>query len=133
GLTGRGGAGRRREGATLDTDKAFAGSIPALYQRLLGPLLFEPYAADLAARLADMTEGRALETAAGTGVLTRALLARLPEAVAVVATDLNQAMLDHAATLPAPRPVERRQADACALPFPDATFDAVACQFGVMF
>ncbi|MBX6320954.1 MAG: methyltransferase domain-containing protein [Rhodospirillaceae bacterium] len=115
------------------TDKVVAGSIPALYQRHLAPLLFGPYAEDLAAHLADMAAGRVLETAAGTGVLTRTLLAHLPEAVEVVATDLNAAMLEHAGTLPASRAVERRQADACALPFSAATFDAVACQFGVMF
>ncbi|AWK87962.1 class I SAM-dependent methyltransferase [Azospirillum thermophilum] len=115
-----------------EADKAFAGSIPALYDRYLGPFLFEPYALDLAGRLAGF-EGRLLETAAGTGVLTRALAHALPPGVAITATDLNQPMLDHAAQrLDAPQ-VAWRQADALTLPFESASFDAVVCQFGAMF
>ncbi|TMJ23258.1 MAG: SAM-dependent methyltransferase, partial [Alphaproteobacteria bacterium] len=79
-------------------DAVFAGSIPALYDRHLGPLLFEPYARDLARRVAALRPGRVLETAAGTGIVTAALAGELPPAVALVATDLNQAMVDHAAT-----------------------------------
>ena len=115
------------------TDSVFAGSVPTLYDRYLGPLLFEPFAADLAGRLTDLREGRLLEVAAGTGVVTRALLQALPESVEIVATDLNQAMLDVAtARIRAPN-VTFRQADALALPFGDASFDAVVCQFGAMF
>jgi len=114
-------------------DAVFAGSIPALYDRHLGPLLFEPYARDLARRVAALRPGRVLETAAGTGIVTAALAEGLPPAVALVATDLNQAMVDHAATKPALKRVELRQADALKLPFDNASFDVVACQFGVMF
>jgi SAM-dependent methyltransferase len=115
-------------------DSVFAGSIPALYDRHLGPALFEPYAHDLARRLAgSLSEGSVLETAAGTGRVTRAQAAALPASVAITATDLNQPMLDFAAAQPIARPVFWRQADALALPFAEATFDAVICQFGVMF
>ncbi|HEV2747092.1 MAG TPA: class I SAM-dependent methyltransferase [Allosphingosinicella sp.] len=114
------------------TDAVFAGSIPALYDRHLGPLLFEPYAADLARRTAALRPADLLETAAGTGIVTAALAAALPDA-RIVATDLNQAMLDVAAARIASPRVSFRQADAQALPFPDGTFDAVVCQFGVMF
>jgi SAM-dependent methyltransferase len=113
-------------------DTAFAGAIPQLYDRGLGPTLFAPYAADLAARLGDLGRGRLLETAAGTGIVTAALAAHLPH-VDIVATDLNQPMLDHAATKPGLGRVQFRQADALGLPFDDETFDAVVCQFGVMF
>lgn len=116
-----------------NNDKVFAGSIPELYEVHLVPLLFEPYAADLAKRLGPLPLSRVLEVAAGTGVVTRALAAALPESVAVVATDLNQAMLDRAAAVGVARPVEWRQADAMRLPFADESFDAVVCQFGVMF
>jgi SAM-dependent methyltransferase len=116
-----------------DIDTIFNGSIPRLYETHLVPLIFEPYAADLAQRLAAKPPARVLEIAAGTGVVTRALSAALPESVAVVATDLNQPMLDEAAALGTARPVEWRRADAMQLPFQDATFDAVVCQFGVMF
>lgn len=116
-----------------DTDKVFAGSIPKLYDTYLVPLIFEPYAADLADRLRSRSLARVLEIAAGTGVVTRALASALPDSVSIVATDLNQAMLDHASAVGTIRAVEWRQADAMQLPFPDGTFDAVVCQFGVMF
>jgi ubiquinone/menaquinone biosynthesis C-methylase UbiE len=115
------------------TDKTFAGSIPEIYERLMVPLIFEPYALDLASRLARTAPMDILETAAGTGVLTRAMLPLLAPAARIVATDLNQAMLDHASTRLKDDRVAWRQADALALPFADQSFDAVACQFGAMF
>lgn len=115
-----------------DVDKAFAGAIPALYDRYLGPLLFEPYAGDMARRLAGI-EGRILETAAGTGIVTRALVQTLPASVELVATDLNQPMLDHAAQKLEASQVIWRQANALSLPFESDGFDALVCQFGVMF
>ena len=116
-----------------DTDKVFTGSIPRLYEAHLVPLIFEPYAADLVDRVASQSLARVLEIAAGTGVVTRKLASVLPESVSIVATDLNQAMLDLASEVGTKRPVEWRQADAMQLPFEDSVFDAVVCQFGVMF
>jgi SAM-dependent methyltransferase len=116
-----------------DADKVFAGSIPRLYDTHLVPLIFEPYAADLASRVAQRSASRVLEIAAGTGVVTRKLASLLPASVSIVATDLNQPMLDLAAEVGTRRPVEWRQADAMKLPFDDASFDIVVCQFGVMF
>jgi len=116
-----------------DTDKVFTGSIPKLYDTYLVPLIFEPYAADLVNRLVSKSLSRVLEIAAGTGVVTRALASTLPESVSIVATDLNQAMLDQASVTGTKRTIEWRQADAMQLPFGDGTFDAVVCQFGVMF
>lgn len=113
-------------------DAAFTGSVPALYEKHLVPLIFEGYAADLTRRLAARRPGRVLELAAGTGVVTRMLSEALPDA-AIVATDLNQAMLDQAAAIGTAHKVEWRQADAQKLPFADASFDAIACQYGVMF
>src|SRR3569833_3200857 len=114
-------------------DKTFSGSIPKLYETYLVPLIFKPYAADLAKRLALYSPSHVLEVAAGTGALTRQLAKMLPDNCSIVATDLNQSMLDMAAAIGANRPVLWRQADAMQLPFPDASFDAVACQFGAMF
>ena len=54
-----------------DTDKVFTGSIPKLYEEYLVPLIFEPYAVDLANRVASRSPARVLEIAAGTGVVTR--------------------------------------------------------------
>jgi len=116
------------------TDRLFAGSIPEIYDRFLVPLIFEPYALDLAERLARTETRHVLETAAGTGVLTRAIASRLPAQASIVATDLNEPMLKHAAAQQSQdRRIAWRQADAQALPFEGQGFDAVACQFGVMF
>jgi ubiquinone/menaquinone biosynthesis C-methylase UbiE len=117
--------------ATSDT--VFAGSIPATYDRYLGPMLFAPYAKDMADRLAGLRSGAVLETAAGSGIVTQALAAALPATVELVATDLNPAMVDFARAKPGLERVTFRQADALALPFADASFDRVVCQFGVMF
>jgi len=117
----------------MKSDKTFAGSIPRLYEEYLVPLIFQPYAYDLANRLASRTLSRVLEIAAGTGVVTRRLASTLPVSVSIVATDLNQPMLDMAAEVGTSRPVEWRAADAMQLPFDDGEFDAVVCQFGVMF
>jgi SAM-dependent methyltransferase len=118
---------------TPESDKAFTGSIPGLYEEYLVPLIFEPYAADLVNRLASKSPGRVLEIAAGTGVVTRKLASALAESASIVATDLSQAMLDLGSAVGTERPVEWRQADAMQLPFSDLAFDAVVCQFGVMF
>jgi SAM-dependent methyltransferase len=116
-----------------DIDKRFTGSVPKVYGTFLVPLIFEPYAADLQARISSIRPSRILEIAAGTGVVTRALAATARPDASIVATDLNQAMLDEAAATGTARPVEWQRADAMALPFADNEFDAVACQFGVMF
>ena len=114
-------------------DNHFSRYIPGLYETYMVPMFFEPYAEDIASRIASKSPKRILEIAAGTGVVTRALASTLPRDTAIVATDLNQPMLDRAAELGTARPVEWRQADAMELPFDDESFDAVVCQFGVMF
>lgn len=114
------------------TDTVFAGSIPGLYDRYLGPLLFEPYAEEVARCAAELAPARILETAAGTGIVTEALHRALPDAE-IVATDLNPAMLHVAEQRIASDKVSFRQADALDLPFDDGSFDLVVCQFGVMF
>jgi SAM-dependent methyltransferase len=117
-----------------DPNARFVGSIPENYDRYLGPVLFEPYARDLAARLQVGDGGRVLELACGTGIATRRLRERMPASARLVATDLNEPMLEIAKRRIGGAPgVEWRQADACALPFPPASFDAVVCQFGLMF
>jgi SAM-dependent methyltransferase len=115
-----------------ETDLAFVGSVPELYDRYMGPMLFEPYALDMGRRLHGF-EGALLETAAGTGRVTRAIAAAVGPGATIVATDLNEPMLQVAAEAVGAANVSWRQADALALPFADASFDAVVCQFGVMF
>jgi len=113
-------------------DSSFAGSIPGLYERYLVPLLFQPYADEVARRVAEWKPSRVLETAAGTGVVAAAMHAAAPDAD-IVATDLNQAMLDVAADHIRSGKVRFQEADALDLPFDDGSFDLVVCQFGVMF
>ncbi len=111
-------------------DGLWAGSMPEAYERWLAPTVFRPFAVDLARRASTRSPKRVLELAAGTGVLTRELVAALPEA-AVMATDLNAAMVGFGRRrVPG---ATWRQADAMDLPFGPAEFDLVACQFGVMF
>jgi ubiquinone/menaquinone biosynthesis C-methylase UbiE len=113
-------------------DAHFAGSIPSTYDELLGPLMFAPYGEDLAARVASFGAKTVLEVASGTGVVTRALDSALPASVRIVATDLNEGMLEVARRSPSAR-VKWQHADAQRLPFGDSEFDAVVCQFGYMF
>jgi ubiquinone/menaquinone biosynthesis C-methylase UbiE len=116
------------------SDKLFAGSIPENYDRLMVPLIFEPYAEDMAQRAAALSPAAVLETAAGSGVVARALAPRLAGWAKYIITDLNQPMLDYAASRQPPDiRIKWRQADALALPFDESTFDLVCCQFGAMF
>jgi SAM-dependent methyltransferase len=104
--------------------------MPEVYERNLGPALFEPFATYLAELTAAISPRHVLELAAGTGIATAALIRALP-AAHITATDLNPAMVAWAA--------ERvggatwLQADAQRLDLPDAGFDVVVSQFGVMF
>ena len=112
--------GSQEEGPTVTSDSIFSGSVPATYDRYLVPLLFEVCAEELAERVASHAPARVLETAAGTGALTRALARRLPPCTTLVATDLNQPMLDHAGTRQAAgQRIFWQQADALDLPFDD--------------
>jgi SAM-dependent methyltransferase len=117
----------------LAGDTMFTGAVPQIYGELLVPMIFAPYARDLATRVHGREISTLLEIAAGTGAVTRELADRLPASVSIVATDLSQPMLDQAARTGTTRPVKWQQADAMQLPFADASFDAVVCQFGVMF
>ncbi len=117
-------------------DAKFVGTIPETYDAHLGPLLFEPYAADLVSRLRppEGPDQGVLEIASGTGILTRRLRQALPKGATLVATDLNEPMLEVARRRLGTAPgIEWRQADAAALPFADESFGAVVCQFGLMF
>jgi ubiquinone/menaquinone biosynthesis C-methylase UbiE len=116
------------------SDKVFAGSIPDIYDSYLVPLIFEAYASDLACRVAEAAPAQVLETAAGTGVVTRALAPLLERGARYVASDLNQPMLERAASRQnADERIVWQQSDALHLPFEQDSFDAVCCQFGVMF
>jgi ubiquinone/menaquinone biosynthesis C-methylase UbiE len=117
-----------------NSDRVFSGSIPEIYDELLVPLIFDAYAREVAEHVAKLRPQTVLEIAAGTGVVTRAVASRLPGGTRLVATDLNQPMLDYArAKQRQGAAVEWRQADALNLPFEDGAFDVVVCQFGAMF
>ena len=116
----------------MEKTAAFAGSIPANYERYLGPFLFEPYALDLVSRLQDKKYGDILEIACGTGRVTKHL-ANSVQHDSLVATDLNQDMIDIAKDMVKNRDVQWQQADAMELPFQENSFDLVVMQFGIMF
>jgi SAM-dependent methyltransferase len=116
-----------------DNHVAFVGSIPANYDRYLGPLFFHGFADDLVTRLRVRPHMRVLELACGTGIVTERLARRLAGVGTLVATDLNEAMLAYAQSKGFASGVTWQQADATALPFDDASCDAVVCQFGFMF
>ncbi|MFK4761422.1 class I SAM-dependent methyltransferase [Microbacterium sp. ZW T5_45] len=116
-----------------EPDSLFSGSIPENYDRYMVPLIFEPYAADLASRVVSLSPRRVLETATGTGVVARFVLPRLPAGASYAATDLSPPMLEFAASVLSDPRVRWRAADALDLPFDDEAFDLVLCQFGAMF
>src|SRR6266568_2178934 len=106
-----------------DMGRSFSGPMAEFYDRYLVPLMFEPFARDMAERVSEIKSSRVLELAAGTGVVTRALVRSLPSPVAITATDLNSAMLELAKKYPGLERVSWQEADALALPFEDESFD----------
>lgn len=123
-------------GYTGDATSAaqYTGNIPEHYERGLGPVIFTDYAADIARRVSARSPMRVLETAAGTGIVTRHLRDQLPPASQLTATDLNAAMLDVARSkFRSKERVTFLTADATELPFADYEYDCVVCQYGVMF
>ncbi|MBX5201558.1 methyltransferase domain-containing protein [Rhizobium sp. NZLR1] len=111
----------------------FDEGVAELYQTLLVPILFEPYAAEMAIAADRSKPGSVLELAAGTGALTRALRMTLDPPTEIVATDLNQAMMDIGAPSVTMSRTHWMHADAQNLPFAPEMFDLVICQFGAMF
>jgi SAM-dependent methyltransferase len=107
---------------------------PAIYDEVLGPVQFGPFAEELVARIPPDIHGPVLEIACGTGVLTRPLRERLAPSAELVATDLSPAMLSFARERSQGRAgITWREADAQQLPFEDGAFGGVACAFGFMF
>jgi ubiquinone/menaquinone biosynthesis C-methylase UbiE len=123
-----------RNNAVSDRIATFDGEIPENYDHYLGPVLFDPYAADLTNRISVAGLNDVLELTCGTGILTRRLLDKLRPATRIVATDLSASMVEYARSKQDySEHVEWKQADAMQLPFPSSRFDAVVCQFGWMF
>lgn len=116
---------------TTENDKIFDGPIPQMYHRHIGPVLFQPFARIVAQQI-SAEDRTVLETAAGTGIVTLAITKIAPHCT-VVATDLNQGMLDVAASEVRDKGLTFQMADAQALPFSPDAFDVVVCSFGIMF
>jgi SAM-dependent methyltransferase len=112
----------------------FIGGIPENYDGGLGPNIFHDYGEDLAGRAGAAGAASVLELAAGTGIVSRKLRDVLTSGARLVVTDLNTPMLEVARSkfVDGER-IEFMQADAMDLPFDDAAFDLLVCQFGVMF
>ncbi len=123
-----------KETSMNEQSSQFVGNIPDNYDQGLGPHIFHDYAEDLAKRAAAANAIDVLELAAGTGIVSRRLRDALPAAARLVVTDLNPPMLAVAkGKFSEGEAVEFAPADAMALPFEDAAFDLIVCQFGVMF
>jgi ubiquinone/menaquinone biosynthesis C-methylase UbiE len=116
----------------MERNASFSGSIPANYEKYLGPFLFEPYAVHVASLLQDKKYPSILEIACGTGRVT-AHLAKEVKHDSLTATDLNADMIEVAKKIVPDKNINWQQADAMQLPFADNTFDLVVCQFGIMF
>ncbi len=110
----------------------FEKTIPGVYERYLGPYLYEPYAVYVTRKIKDKPK-HVLEIGAGTGRLTNHLSKKIGLDAKLIAIDINPAMLDIAKQKVNEPNVEFQVADAQNLPFPDNSFDFVVCQFGFMF
>ena len=117
----------------MSSTSAFIGYVPEFYDRRMVPLLFAPYADELVARVPAREGLRVLELACGTGVVTKRLREALPASASLVATDLNEAMTNYARSAVPATGIDWRVADMQSLPFGDASFDVVVCQYGLMF
>lgn len=112
----------------------YVGDVAIAYDRDLGPVLFAHYAADVARRATERTVRSVLEIAAGTGIATRQLRNALQKDALLTAIDISDSMMDVARAKFLPHEqVTFQIADATALPFDNEAFDAVVCQFAVMF
>src|SRR6516225_7358615 len=115
------------------SDTSLEGAVPENYDRYLGPLLFEPFAEDLAKRIAGKNFKNVLELACGTGRLTRHLRKVLPPNAKLLATDLHADMIRTASDQMPNENIAWQTADAQRLSFGNGAFDLVVCQFGLMF
>lgn len=122
----------------MSATSTFSGSVPNTYHNFLGPLIFDAYARDIVARLAPLLkakpDARILELACGTGIVTNLIAHALPSGASLLATDISEPMLNLArANFSGAPGVTFQTADACSLPWKDASFDIIVCQYGIMF
>jgi ubiquinone/menaquinone biosynthesis C-methylase UbiE len=111
------------------------GNAPQLYERYAVPNFARPQTELIFAHVALQEGDRVLDAACGTGIVTRVAVQRWGNLGKIVGMDLNPGMLDVArANTPATGvPIEWRQGDLCALPFPNGSFDVVLCNQGLQF
>jgi ubiquinone/menaquinone biosynthesis C-methylase UbiE len=110
----------------------FAGSIAENYEKYLTSVFFTEPAKDIISRVPKDTVS-ILELACGTGMVTRMLREKFPEAK-ITATDINPDMLKVAKEkLEGKSGIEWAEVNAEEIPYGDNTFDCVICQYGIMF
>ena len=111
------------------------GSSAEAYERYLVPIATAPWAEHLIALAAPRSGERVLDVGCGTGIVSRTVAPRVGDGGQVTGLDLNDDMLAVARAASATiRPtIEWRQGDAAALPFADAGFDIVFCQYAIQF
>lgn len=107
-------------------------SIPEVYEKYLGPYLYEPYSLYITKRIQGNPQ-QVLEIGVGSGRLTNHISKKLTQTAKIIGVDINPNMLEIAKQKVKAPNVEFVKADAQKLPFPDNSFDFVICQFGFMF
>jgi SAM-dependent methyltransferase len=112
-----------------------SGSAPELYQRYGVAAIGTAKAQELVTLAALQPGERVLDVACGTGVVTRQAAQAVGSTGQGVGLDINDGMLQVARTVtpPAGAPITWREGSVLALPFPEATFDVVLCQWGLEF
>jgi ubiquinone/menaquinone biosynthesis C-methylase UbiE len=111
----------------------YSGSVPEHYDKYQGPVYFEPYALEVASRVAPSEVKLAIELACGTGRVTRQLRKVMKPEAKLIATDISPDMLAVAKEKLRDMSIEWQVADAQQLPFENNTADLVVCCFGYMF
>ncbi len=118
-----------------EEQRQLRGTRAEIYERGLVPAIFAPWAAVLIKQAALQPGERVLDVACGTGVVARLAAQQVGSTGRIAGLDKDAERLAVARSLP-PIPgvsLEWQEGDALAMPFADASFDAVLCQQGLQF
>jgi ubiquinone/menaquinone biosynthesis C-methylase UbiE len=115
------------------TTPRFSGSIPEHYDRVLGPMFFEPYAIEVSQRIDPSSVNTVLEIGSGTGRVTAHLRNVISSATKLIGSDISEDMLAVAKEKLKGLDIDWRIIDAQDLPFDDDSIDVIVGCFCYMF